>query len=143
MKKTLFILLIAILLCCHVTASFALPAPESAHYPRCGELTLSSQTEINNTYAFRAPVKNDSSVVFEVQGGYAQEDGTAVSVQMFVINRWGNWVAFGKPKTLILNAEATTATLRFPIRVCKPFCIVVSSFGYAEDIVIPYRVYTK
>lgn len=87
MKKTLFILLIAILLCCHVTASFALPAPESAHYPRCGELTLSSQTEINNTYAFRATGKNDSSVIFEVQGGYAQEDGTAVSVQMFVINR--------------------------------------------------------
>lgn len=111
MKKTLFILLIAILLCCHVTASFALPAPESAHYPRCGELTLSSQTEINNTYAFRATGKNDSSVVFEVQGGYAQEDSTAVSVQMFVINRWGNWVAFGKPKTLILNTETTVVVL--------------------------------
>ena len=134
--------LIMVLLFTFAGSAFALPRPCKAHYPRGGTLTLSPAKEANNTYAFKASGRAHNRVHLQIIGAYAESCDTTVSIQMFVVNRWRNWIAFGEPKVITLNCTPTTYDLYFPIRARKEFCIVVTSYGISGQCVIPYVVST-
>lgn len=144
MKRKLVIcaMVCSILLAMAVNA-YALPKPRTAHYPRGGMLTLSPGNEKNNTYAFRADGRADTKAQLQILGGYTDGGETMVTIQAFVVNKWGNWIAFGTPKTVALSAESLTETLTFPIRAKKAFCFVVSAYGATGECVIPYLVTTR
>lgn len=141
-KKILTALILLMLVFLAITPAYALPKPRSAHYPRGGRLTLSPMKQSTNTFAFRASGKTDRQVILQINNAYAMADDTAVTIQMFVVNKWGNWIAFGSPQVVNLHEEPASFTLYFTIRPRKPFCIVVSSYGTTENIVIPYVVIT-
>lgn len=143
MKKRLISSLLAVLILFSLTSSaLALPEPRNAHYPRGGKLTLSPVKETNNTYAFKATGKSHSKAVLQINGAYADIGGTVVSIQMFVVNKWGNWIAFGAPETLVLDYEPSSHEFQFPIRARKQFCIQVSAYGISGYCEIPYQIIT-
>lgn len=143
MKKIRIVSIITLLALLLASTAFALPDPDTAHYPRGGKLTLSSSKETNNTYAFKATGKHDTRVSLQINEAYADVCGTAVTVQMFIINEWGNWIAFGQPETILLCCVPTSHELSFTIREKQPFCIQVSSYGAEGKCVIPYQVTTS
>jgi hypothetical protein len=142
-KKPFISMLLTIMLLAIAVSAFALPKPKSAHYPRGGLLTLSPAKEKNNTYAFKPTGKADGKATFSINGAYAHNDGTLVMIQLFVVNKWGNWIAFGPPETLVVNSESSNHEVRFTIRQNKPFCFIVSSYGINGVCVIPYYVTTN
>ncbi len=141
MKRITAIALLITLMLTAATA-FALPKPRTAHYPRGGRLTLSPLDQINNTYAFKATGKTDGRVQLHISNAYSDAPDTEVFVQMFVVNRWGNWVAFGSPQVITVGREPSSHDLYFTIRPRKPFCIVVSAYGVLGNVVIPYLIVT-
>lgn len=143
MKKKMITgaLLLVVLFTVSVSA-YALPEPWTAHYPRGGMLTLSPADQVNNTFAFKASGKTDTRVQLHINGAHTNMCGTVVNVQMFVVNEWGNWIAFGAPKTIALSCEPVSQTMNFTIRSMTHFCIVVSAYGAAGDCVIPYNIST-
>ena len=142
-RKIAISVLLAILLFSLATSASALPKPKSAHYPRGGMLTLSPDKEKNNTYAFKPSGKADGKALLNINGAYAHTDGTTVMIQLFVVNKWGNWIAFGPPEKLVVDSASSDHTYRFTIRQNKPFCFVMSSCGIDGVCVIPYVVTTN
>lgn len=142
-KKIFTSMLITIMLLTITASAFALPKQKSAFYPRGGTITLSPAKEKNNTYAFKPQRKTDGRVLFTINGAYAHSNGTVVMIQMFVVNKWGNWIAFGAPETLVVNREPSCHEFRFTIRSNTPFCIVISSYGIDGTCVLPYYVVTN
>lgn len=141
-KKLIVSITMALIVFSLTTSALALPEPYTAHYPRGGMLTLSSSDEVNNTFAFKASGRTDRRVQFHVNGAYSNACGTVVNVQMYVVNEWGNWIAFGATKTLTLDCVPMSQTLSFPIRAMMQFCIIISAYGTAGDCVIPYNIST-
>jgi hypothetical protein len=142
MKKIILTLIMALLIFSICTAAFALPNPYTAHYPKAGMLTLSPSKKTNNTFAFKASRWTDTRVQLHISGAYTDACKTEISIQMFVINKWGNWIAFGNPQLITLNCFPLTQNLYFPIRERRQFCIVVSVLGVESSCVIPYQITT-
>jgi hypothetical protein len=140
--KLRFALALTLILSILATTAFALPKPRTAHYPRGGMFTLSSTKETTNSYAFKATCRSDSRVHLQIRNAYAEQDEASVSFQIFVVNRWGNWVAFGAPEIITIGSESSSYDLYFTIRARKAFCIVVSAYGMEDRCVIPYHVTT-
>lgn len=135
-------LMIMALLFTFSTPAFALPTPCKAHYPRGGTLSLSPSKKSNNTYAFKASGRAHDRVHLQLIDAFAESCGTTVTIQVFVVNKWGNWIAFGEPEIVELCCMPTSYDLYFPIRARKEFCIVISSYGVTGRCVIPYLVST-
>lgn len=142
-KKIVATFLMILMLFAFSVSAFALPEPSSAHYPRGGMLTLSTAKEMNNTYAFKATGKADSKALLNINNAYADTCGTVVTIQMFIVNKWGNWIAFGAPETLVLDCEPSSHEFQFTIRPRRQFCIVISSYGVNGSCIIPYQVTTR
>lgn len=143
MKKTTVLLLTLLLTVSICASAFALPLASSAHYPRSGLITMDSLRQTNNTYAFKANGKTHNNLLLCIEDAYAKDCGTKVSIQVFIVNKWGNWIAFGPPKTIELSCQPTSTALSFPLRAGTPFCVVMTSYGNQGDCVIPYRVETR
>lgn len=141
--KRMITLLLTLLMIALTISALALPEPKTAHYPRGSTLYLSKDTETNNTYAFKANGKSDGRAVVSFNNAYSDACDTIVTVQMFVTNKWGNWIAFGSPKTITLSCVPSSEDLSFTIRAKKEFCIKISAYGAEGDCVIPYQVTTK
>lgn len=143
MKKTCAVALTMILLLSVAMSAFALPNPKSAHYPRGGNVTLSPLNESTNTYAFKADGKTHNKVCLHLANAYADHCGTEVTIQVFVVNKWGNWIAFGDPQSVALGCTPASYDVMFPIREGKPFCFVMSSYGAPDKVFLPYIVDTS
>lgn len=142
MKKAMTCILVAVMVLMMTAGAYALPKPKTAHYPRGGLLTLSSVSCTNNTYAFKATGRNDGKVHLQFANAYADQCDTSVSVQIFVVNKWGNWIAFGNPKTITLACTPEDYELYFPIRAGKEFCVTISAYGITGNATLPYTVST-
>lgn len=143
MKKTISAFLSLFLIAAMCTSAFALPNPKTAYYPRGGALKLYSSKQMNNTYAFKPAGKADTKLVLTLDNAYAATCGSRVSIQLFIVNKWGNWIAFGPAQTLELMCQPTSKTYTLPIREGKEFCIVITAIGESVECEIPYRVETR
>lgn len=140
MKGIITLALTLLIVLCVTLPAYALPEPTTAHYPRGGQITISPSNESTNTYAFKADGKTDNKIRISMDGAYAEECGTMIYIQVFVVNKWGNWIAFGEPRTLTLSCTPDSYEEIFIIREKKPFCIVISSYGISGECVLPYKV---
>lgn len=142
MKKISITLVMVMIIVSLAVGAYALPSPDTAHYPRGGTITLSPSSESTNTYAFQASGKSHNKVRLSMSNAYAEECGTAISIQVFVVNKWGNWIAFGDPRIVTLTCTPDAYEEVFTIRAKKEFCIVISAYGTGGDCEIPYTVAT-
>lgn len=141
-RKMINCLLLILVVTAFVSSAYALPAPKSAHYPRTGSLSLSADKQTTNTYAFKALSKTDNRVRLSIVDAVANDCGTPVSIQIYVVNKWGNWIAFGNAQTIKLDCQESSYELTFTIREKKEFCIVVTTTGLDGTCTIPYTVST-
>lgn len=141
-KKMNNCLLMILAMLMFIGTAYALPASKSAHYPRTGSLSLSTDKQTSNTYAFKALGKTDNKVRLAITDAITDDCDVAVSVQMYVVNKWGNWIAFGNAQTIQLNCQESSHELTFTIREKKEFCIVVTTTGLDGTCTIPYTVST-
>lgn len=141
-NRVLVCVLLVLMLFTTATNAYALPEPGTAHYPRGGQLTLSSSKQTNNSYAFKPMGKTDNRLRLSIQNAYAETSGSSVTIQMFIINEWGNWIQWGAPETIFLDNTPKSFDFYYTIREKQPFCIVVRSYGTTGRCVIPYEVST-
>ena len=106
-------------------------------------LTLSPWQETNNTFAFKANGKSHGLLTLSINDAFTDEGSAAVTNKLFVVNKWGNWVQFGNPKSLVLSNEPSSHEYNFPIRQGKAFCVVLSAYGASGNCHIPYQVVTR
>lgn len=142
MKKIISAITLAIILMSTAFSAYALPSPKTAHYPRSGMVSLSPSNKSTNTYAFKADSKTDSKLLLRLNDAYAEECQATIKMQVFVVNKWGNWIAFGEPRYLELSCTPESYEEVFVIREKKPFCLVISAPGTSGECVIPYDVQT-
>lgn len=142
MKKNITAVALLLIMLSTTICAYALPEPKTAHYPRGGMLTLTPSSESTNTYAFKADGKSHNKLRLSLNNAYSEVCGTTITIQIFVVNKWGNWVAFGEARNLTLSCTPDAYEAVFVIREKKPFCIVISSYGVEGECIIPYVVGT-